>query len=193
VAVIRGQPVWWRHAVGSGGEGGTFEFWTVLAQARPAVEDYCGAWLARRLDSYTGFANFETIGGRIIEIHLRFSDQWPDLYGGDDWVRAAVALYTEGRWPLIEGERRDGFSVPLFGAHGFRYHHPPAELQAAVRSQRGVSSLQITFHEDWAPDWHAMPPGGFRLAIVNGYDLDGCRAAVEPLRSWYDSTRVAAQ
>ena len=27
--------------------------------------------------------NLETIGGRIIEVHLRFADQWPDLYGGD--------------------------------------------------------------------------------------------------------------
>jgi hypothetical protein len=25
--------------------------------------------------------NLETIGGRIIEVHLRFADQWPDLYG----------------------------------------------------------------------------------------------------------------
>ena len=31
---------------------------------------------------YTGMVNFETIGGRIIEAHLRFADQWPDLYGG---------------------------------------------------------------------------------------------------------------
>lgn len=38
--------------------------------------------LARRhLRGYTGIVNFETIGGRIIEAHLRISDQWPDLYG----------------------------------------------------------------------------------------------------------------
>ena len=35
----------------------------------------------------------------------------------------------------------------------------------------GVTSVQITFHEDRAPEHHAMPPGGFRLAIVNGFDL----------------------
>ena len=34
----------------------------------------------------------------------------------------------------------------------------------------GVSSLQITFHEDWAPERHAMPPGGFRVAIINCWD-----------------------
>ena len=46
-----------------------------------------------------------------------------------------------------------------------------------------VSSVQITFHEDRAPDRHAMPPGGFRLAIVNCCDLaTGPRRAREAAR-----------
>ena len=32
---------------------------------------------------------------------------------------------------------------------------------------QGISSIQITFHEDHAPGLHSMPPGGFRLAIIN--------------------------
>jgi hypothetical protein len=35
-----------------------------------------------------------------------------------------------------------------------------------------VSSIQITFHEDRDAALHAMPPGGFRLGIVNCWDLD---------------------
>ena len=35
----------------------------------------------------------------------------------------------------------------------------------------GISSVQITFHEDLAPELHAIPPAGFRLAVVNGFDL----------------------
>ena len=35
----------------------------------------------------------------------------------------------------------------------------------------GVSSVQITFHEDKDPERHAMPPGGFRLAVVNAWNL----------------------
>ena len=50
---------------------------------------------------------------------------------------------------------------------------------------RGVSSVQITFREDWAPDRHAMPPGGFRLAIVNGVDLPGALAARERLKEHF--------
>ncbi len=45
----------------------------------------------------------------------------------------------------------------------------------------GVSSVQITFHEDKAPEHHAMPPGGFRLAIVNATSLEAGRAGREKL------------
>ncbi len=49
-----------------------------------------------------------------------------------------------------------------------------------------MTSIQITFHEDKPPRAHSMPPGGFRLAIVNGTDFDACRAARErlALRFW---------
>jgi hypothetical protein len=50
----------------------------------------------------------------------------------------------------------------------------------------GVTSVQITFHEDRTPESHAMPPGGFRLAIVNGFDLSATLAARTRLREWFD-------
>jgi hypothetical protein len=42
--------------------------------------------------------------------------------------------------------------------------------------------VQITFHEDKAPEHHAMPPGGFRLAIVNSTSLSAGEAGREKLR-----------
>ena len=80
-AVVNGKVYWWRHATGIPLKGGTFDYWIIHAEPRPELEAYCGAWLERNLKGYTGMANFETIGGRIIECHLRFTDQWPDLYG----------------------------------------------------------------------------------------------------------------
>ena len=73
---------------------GTFDYWTVHAAHDPEIENYCGAWIRRHLASYTGILNTETIGGRMIEVHLRMSDQWPDLYGAG-WVDALVRLYHE--------------------------------------------------------------------------------------------------
>ncbi|MGE0006968.1 MAG: hypothetical protein AB7S92_15440 [Parvibaculaceae bacterium] len=177
-AIVDGVVRWWRHTTGRPfGPNGMFDYWIVHAERRPALEDYVGAWVRRHLGDYTGMLNVETLGGRIIEAHLRFADQWPDLYGRS-WVEALIRLYAEKRWHFPEEEpRRDGYSVVLFGRHGRHYRHPPADLQRALRAMPGVSSLQITFHETRPPQDHAAPPGGFRLAIVNAHDLDAGFAA----------------
>ncbi len=170
LAVIEGLPVWHRHCIGRPGAQGTFDYWTVSACGRDELTQYCCNWVRANLTGYTGMMNIETIGGRIIEAHLRFADQWPDLYG-PGWIEAVVHLYARGEWAFADTSRKDGFSVALFGPHGRRYSHPEPDRVAAYRTAPGVSSVQITFHEDRPAGAHAMPPGGFRLAIVNAWDL----------------------
>ncbi len=188
VAVVDGHARWQRHSVGQPLDGGMFDYWTVLAAEKPGVERYLEGWIATHMPGYTGMLNFETIGARIIEVHMRFADQWPDLYG-DGWVDALVRLYAEGDWTFNDSKRRDGYSVVLFGAHGVQYRHPPAELVDRLRATDGVSSIQITFHEDRAPATHSMPPGGFRLAIVNTFELDVGRRVREELALSFWSTQ----
>ena len=48
-----------------------------------------------------------------------------------------------------------------------------------------VTSVQVTCHEDWSPDRHSMPPGGFRLAIVNCFDLARGEAARARLKQFF--------
>ncbi len=187
-AVVEGEIQWQRHTVGEPLEGGMFDYWTVLAAARPEIEDYLSTWVRTYMSGYTGMLNFETIGARIIEVHMRFADQWPDLYG-KGWVDALVKLYADGVWDFDDTDRRDGFSVVLFGAHGVQYRHPPADLVDRLRATDGVSSIQITFHEDRPPASHSMPPGGFRLAIVNTFDLDLGRRVREQLALSFWSTQ----
>lgn len=191
-AVVEGEVKWQRHTAGEPLEGGMFDYWTVLAAARPEVEDYLSAWVQRHMPGYTGMLNFETIGARIIEVHMRFADQWPDLYG-HGWVDALVKLYAAGVWEFDDSHRRDGYSVVLFGAHGVQYRHPPADVVERLRARDDVSSIQITFHEDRAPARHSMPPGGFRLAIVNTFDLDVGRRAREELALSFWSTQQLLQ
>jgi hypothetical protein len=181
VAVVEGNPVWWRHVTGRPTGEGTFDYWIIHAARDPTIETHCGAWIAQHMAGYTGMMNLETIGGTIIEVHLRFADQWPDLYG-PGWVEAIVGLYRHGRWDFCDTGRRDAYSVVLFGPHGQRYRHPPRTLVDDIRAMPQVTSVQITFSEDRAPDRHAMPPGGFRLAIVNCRELAAGLAARERLR-----------
>ena len=169
VAVVDGTPRWWRHTTGAALGDGTFDYWKVAAEPLPALEAYCSAWLRAHLRGYSGCVNVETIGGTIIEAHLRFADQWVDLYGAG-WLESVVELYAHGRWSFADAGRRTGYSVVLFGRHGVRWTIDPGAVDE-LRRVPGVSSVQITFHPDRPPEVHAMPPGGFRLAIVNCSDL----------------------
>jgi hypothetical protein len=184
VALVDGVPKWWRHATGLATGEGMFDRWTVHAAADPPLEAACGAWIARHLRGFTGILNLETIGGRIIEAHLRLSDQWPDLYG-KGWTEAFVGLYRDRVWRYADADRRDGYSIVLCGPWGRRYRHPPRELVREVAGMPGVSSVQITFHEHKPPERHSMPPGGFRVAIVNAFDLAKGEAAREVLRAHF--------
>jgi hypothetical protein len=190
-AVVEGKPRWWRHVTAQPAGGGTFDYWTIHAEPEPEIEARCGAWIAQNLGAYTGMLNLETIGEAIIEAHLRFSDQWPDLYG-HGWVEAVVSLYEHGGWNFVEGDRRTTYSVVLFGPKGPRYRHPPRSEVEAIRRLPGIFSVQITFDEDRDLESHAMPPGGFRLAIVNCDSLDVGFAARERLRRSFPLLTPAA-
>src|SRR5690606_13818674 len=120
VPILDGEPLWRRHATGEPLDGGMFDYWTVWAEPRPALEAFCSGWIHANLAGYTGMVNLETIGGAIIEVHLRFADQWPDLYG-KAWVEALIELYAHRRWTFADDDRATGYSVVLFGAHNVRY------------------------------------------------------------------------
>ncbi|MDE2261386.1 MAG: hypothetical protein KGL45_02565 [Gammaproteobacteria bacterium] len=44
---------------------------------------------------------------RIIEAHLRVTDQWPDLYGRH-WLDAVVELYSKSTWRTLAVEDYQG-------------------------------------------------------------------------------------
>ena len=81
----------------------------------------------------------------------------------------------------------------LFGAHGVPYRAPPRELVDEIRGRGHISSVQITFDESVPMEQHAMPPGGFRLAVVNCLDLDtGLRAREDLALSFWSAQPLGA-
>lgn len=191
-AVEDGLIRWSRHATGVPWVDGMFRSWTIHAGSLPALDERLSNWVRLHMAGYTGMMNFETIGGTIIEAHLRFADQWCDLYGAG-WVEALVRLHETGRWQFADEDRKDGYSVPLFARHGHRFTHPPTPLQDRVRAMPQISSLQVTFHEAKPPEDHAMPPGGFRLAVINAADLTSAATARRLLAEAYPSALILNQ
>ncbi len=187
--VERGQIKWLRHATGETGTHGTFRFWTIHAATMPDLQDFLERWTAKHLSDYCGMVNFETIGGRIIEAHLRFADQWCDLYGRG-WVEALVRFYSSGHWQFDDHARVDGFSIPLFARHSHVPPHPSPETQRLIRTLPDVKSLQITYYDDKAGDDHPMPPGGFRLAVINCISLEAGLAARRTLAGYFPGVEL---
>jgi hypothetical protein len=169
---------------------GTFSHWIIRAEDEDSLGRNLAAWIAREVPHYTGLINIETIGGRIIEAQIRFADQWCDLYGAE-WFHSVVALYGEGHWPSVP-HTPEGCSVPLFARHGDLPPHPSDETQARIRAMPAVSSLQITYHEMKDGPAHPMPPGGFRLGIVNGWNLAACFAARDELAKAFPGVEMVA-
>lgn len=83
--------------------------------------------------------------------------------------------------------------MPLFASHGASFRHPPPALQSEVRAMPGVSSLQITFHEAKDAGDHPMPPGGFRLAVINATDLAAAMKARRTLASAFPAGAIMHQ
>lgn len=170
-AVVAGEVCWLRHAKGETSVGGMFQYWTIETELNNTLEQMISKWVQQHMAGYTGMMNFETIGGGIIEAHLRFADQWCDLYG-QGWVEALIKLYAEQKWGFDDSGRQVGYSVPLFAKHGRKFYHPPDAVQTRIKNLPDVTSLQITFHEEKTSASHPMPPGGFRLGIINATDLN---------------------
>lgn len=183
-AIVKGKVKWLRHATGIPGPEGTFRYWTLHAEEMPELAAYLKKWVEKHMAAYTGVMNFESIGGTIIEAHLRFADQWCDL-NGKGWIEALINLYAKGEWRYKDSDRRIGYSIPLFARHNNNFVHPPRESQARIRALPHVSSLQITFYDNKDARAHPMPPGGFRVGIVNAWDLKAGFAAISELEKCF--------
>ena len=98
------------------------------------------------------------------------AEQWLDI-NGPGWLDAVVELYANGRWRFWDKDRRDGYSVVLFGAHEVSWTVDRSAVDRSL-NRPNISSILITVVEDKPAAHHAMPPGGFRLAIVNCWNLE---------------------
>ncbi len=188
VAVADGEPVWHVQTFCYLGKQGTFDYFEVAPKKQnPEDAEYLYKWVRQFLKGYTGMVNFETVGGKIVEGHIRFSDMWADIYGRD-WLESMVELYKTGKWNY-RGRIETGYAVLLYVDHGYSYKIPPSSLVNQLSQKESVSSIQFPFYDDWPPEYFAMPFGGFRYAQINGWDLEACRQYREEILEYALKTR----
>ncbi|XP_065666136.1 uncharacterized protein LOC136087394 [Hydra vulgaris] len=177
VALVDGKLKWQCHTRGHALKDGTFDYWEIKENnfLNTRIQDF----VEQLFSGYTGMMNLETIDGVIIEIHLRFADQWPDLYG--DWfVPSLVNLYANKEF-TVGLSKGNGYSVVLFNEPR-QYKKPAPEVIDNLKKQfLNVTSIQLTFDEHVPFNSYSNPPGGYSVAVINGFDLNECKQLREKL------------
>ena len=100
-------------------------------------------------------------------------------------AEAIAEAVTKENMRFVPIKNQEQLDVQALHRVRARLVHGRTALINEIRAMPAVSSVQITFHADKAPDQHAMPPGGFRLAIVNCFDLSVGESAREKLRAFF--------
>jgi hypothetical protein len=140
------------------------------------------------LAGYTGMLNVETIDGKVIELHLWFSPQWPNLYGS--WFTSSlVDLYCGKRWtgPLTSMSTTPvGYCVPLWDDEKYAMTGTTLTDNALrqLESMLNVESITMEYSREKPLESNPRPLGGFRVAWVNGYDLTMCKLARSALQAY---------
>lgn len=173
-ALVDGKAQWWRHATAVPSTVGGVDHWRIQAAALPGLEQHLGEWAARHLAGYTGMVNLETMGNMIVDVHLRFVDQWPDLYG-EGWVEALIGLYHRGRWDFDDAGRRDGHSVELTVPAGTLWSPAPPAAVQSVCEMPEIASVQMVVPAKNETGTHC-------LAVINCWDLAAGLSARERLQ-----------
>lgn len=162
-AIIDGELQWVCHteAYPFSNMPGTFDYWEVKPNDILNVCILIIDWVREYLSNYTGMLNVETIGDKIIEIHLRLSPQFIDLYPAD-FLKAVVKLYDQEVWDF-DNPREIGYSLALFATEyieNFKLLEKPQEILSVQDCTKGdlVDASQ--------------PLGGVRLAVINSRNFE---------------------
>lgn len=174
LAISRGKIYWLQHAIGHGSNKGAFDYWELLEHTISDILCLLVKFVIVHLKDFTGVINVETIGGRMIDVHLRFSNQWIDLYS-ENWLDQIQQFYITGKLTK-KLTREKGYSVAAFSSD-LPDLSGTIDVQLIVEKY-GVSSIQIPTYLNAREAISENPDFGIRIAVVNGRNLQDCRNAI---------------
>lgn len=110
--VRNGQALWFAHTRAAGEKSANRPVYWEVGVPLPKQEPRIASFISTHLAGYTGLCNLEMIGDWIIEVHLRGSNGFFDLYG-DRFFQSWVELVDHERW-LEPGEIPGGIVYSVF-------------------------------------------------------------------------------
>lgn len=146
------------HSLGKG----MFDFWETI-EGNDAIH-YVKKWAIKHLHGFTGCVNIETLGGRIIECHLRMGDI--DGFGNLELMQSIVDVHAHKKWSFSDKIPKF-YEFALWGNKGVQY-----KIDRAIVNEIGKN---LTFcHIDPSEFYVYNPIGGVRVAILGDYDKEKC-------------------
>ncbi len=139
---------------------GMFDYWETIEA--PASTAYVSSWVKNNLSDYSGTINLETIGGKIIECHLRMGDI--DRLGNLQLLQNIINVYAGKDWTFHE-KLPPFYLFALWGDWNVNYS---IDKNVVAGIGKDLTCYQID-----TPDLYFQnPPGGVRLAITCSYEKE---------------------
>ena len=167
--VIKGEVKWSCIFRGYKNKGkvGSFNFWESLPDKK--LSNYIKFWIDKYLKDYVGCVNLETIGGRIIECHLRMGDLKYIDTKDNRVFKEVIKLYTTGEWELNMRVRKM-YLVPVFFSP-----EEYAKLEIKKLNREFLKSYctkhRIEYIESDPVDSFGNPEDGIRCYLFGGTNL----------------------
>lgn len=139
-------------------------------------------YIKQNLASYTGILNIEQIGSKILEVHLRMSAQFIDLFGGDSYLEQVSKLYNgqgfDTRLPLPERGISLVYRVPRLY---LSVNYEP-EVIDALRQE--VSSIQMCVEPGVPLEAYdnMNDSNSYRIAVINCVKKSNCQKVLHKLK-----------
>ena len=162
-AILNGKIKWYCCFKGYPSKQGMFDYWETLPNYR--ISFYIYKWISIHLKNYTGCINIETIGGKIIECHLRMGDinQLHSLC----LFKEIIKLYEKKEWSLKKLIIPKIYLVPIFVPYNTIINITHKEIIDICNIVDPNEEYIYTYQKDPPQTKSINPPGGVRIANIN--------------------------
>ena len=176
----------WRYSKGYSMGNGKFSYWESTEPSHAEEIELIGKrkfvlnFIDDKLSRHKGAVNFEFIGEKCIEVHLRPNVEMMFAWGLDYIKQLCHFSQPNGEWRTLRNIPTS-YTFPVWGKSNKRY-----SMRKSMRDKFSVADGVNFVYYDIIDDCNANPPGGQRLAFVAGNDYAKCKQHAEELNDFFN-------